>query len=179
MEEVNKENVDDFLKQLEENGVGFINKSELCVKDVIAVDIDSMLDVDVSLFTKYNMYLTIQSSRGHKYYIDIFEDDNRFCLKLITEMPDAYTHFFRRSEVEKPIATTFADFCWIHSEGTTELNKDEVATNYREETNLGDLTWVLPSKFADDIIEVLHIFNQRVAQGILEDAILYGPFYSI
>lgn len=174
-----EEKKDDFLKKLEANDIKIISKKEVSMDCPIRIDVDSMLGVRIDEFTKHDVFLNIKSSRGANYYIDLFEDDNRFCLKIMTDMPKAYYGYHHSNVDNDTIANTFADFCWIYSEGTNDLNKDEVDTHYRDGVVLGDLTWVLPSKFSDDIIEVLHIFNQRVANGILEDAIIYGPFYSI
>lgn len=110
-----------------------------------------------------------------------------------TELPrsalDYYPTRLNRKDGRLPpvIATTFADFCWVVSEGTTRENVEQVKTPVpsmiKFEQNeimrpvvLGDLSWALPSKFADDLIECMHALNTTVLEGILEDAVMYGPF---
>lgn len=73
------------------------------------------------------------------------------------------------------IGTTFSDFCWKHSEGTTPESLQEVETKVREGFRLGDLTWLLPSKFADDLVDAMYFANASVLSGIMEEAIIYGP----
>ena len=102
-----------------------------------------------------------------------------------TKMPqlaaDFYLPSFHISPSDLPIiATTFPDFCWLMSEGTTPENIVQSRTSPAKEIDgrkveLGDLAWVLPSRFADDLIEAMHILNEAFFEGILEDAIIYGP----
>ena len=79
--------------------------------------------------------------------------------------------------INKPVATTFPDFCWTLSEGTSPHTVIEVQTPVAKGAVLGDLTWVLPSKFCDDLIENMHALNQNILEGTMQDAILYGPFF--
>lgn len=74
------------------------------------------------------------------------------------------------------LSTTFADFCFLLKDGTTPESFIEVDTKLPQGVALGDLTWCLPSKFADDLIEALHIANAVLLEGILEHAVLIGPY---
>ena len=153
--------MDEFLKKLEDNGVDFVHVfDDLFVKTNASVICNTQLPVKVKDFWDRRNVVVIKSSRGQVYCLDMFDGENNdFCIEIRTEVPERY--FELLPNMDKLIATTFSDFCWIHSEGTTPDTLREVDTELLGGTDLGDLTWVLPSKMADDIIEVLHIFNQK------------------
>lgn len=88
-------------------------------------------------------------------------------------IPEEYSCFFKSDKI---FATTFPDLCWLHAEGTTPTTLEEVMTPLRPNISLGDLTWLLPSKFLDDLIEAIHSLNQVFLDGILGDGIVYGPY---
>ena len=79
---------------------------------------------------------------------------------------------------ERNIGTTFPDLCWLLSEGTTRQNVDQSQTKFREDAEFGDLTWLLPAKFCDDLVEAMHIMNSWILEGSLYQAIIYGPKFS-
>lgn len=78
--------------------------------------------------------------------------------------------------VKEQVGTTFPDLAWLFSEGTTEQSVGEVETQFREMAVKGDLTWLVPCHVIEDLIEVMHVLNQSFLEGILEDAIIYGPW---
>lgn len=140
------------------------------------VEVDIDIDIDMSNFIKKDIALSRQTSRGTLVYILFNYANGTLRLEIKTPIADGYSAFFSTLEGQRKIATTFPDMCWIHSEGTTPENKDEVMTKYREDCELGDLSWITPSKFADDFIEAMHIANQTLFEGILQEAIVYGPY---
>lgn len=78
----------------------------------------------------------------------------------------------------RKIGTTFPDFCWLLSDGTTAENIGQVRTKFADDGEFGDLTWWLPAKFCDDVVEAMHIMNNFILEGNLFQAIMYGPRYS-
>lgn len=78
------------------------------------------------------------------------------------------------------VATSFPDFCWRVSHGTTPENVGQVQVKIAETIDnrpvkIGDLSWVLPSKFTDDLIEVMATLNNTIFDSILDESLLYGP----
>jgi len=145
-------------------------------KMMYGVEVDIDIDIDMSNFVKKNIVLTRQTARGSLIYILFNYAKNCLKLEIKTAIKEEYSPYFLSNSKDKKIATTFPDLCWIYSEGTTSENKDEVMTAYRKDAELGDLSWILPSKFADDFIEAMHIANQTLFEGILQEAIVYGPY---
>lgn len=106
-------------------------------------------------------------------------DSDVLYFEVVTRIPDRESKFYDNSS-DVCIVTSFPDFCWRLSHGTTPENVDQVSTRIDKEmrdrrVELGDLTWAIPSKFADDLIELLHVLNSTVFEGILDEAIIYGP----
>ena len=75
------------------------------------------------------------------------------------------------------VLTTFQDFCWIYVDGSTEKSLLEINTPVNSEARPGSLNWLLPSRFADDLIECLAYLNDELFGGALQDAVLIGPYY--
>jgi hypothetical protein len=73
------------------------------------------------------------------------------------------------------VATSFPDFCWRLANGSTIATALELRLPRNEASELGDLTWLLPSKFADDLLEVLHALNDDLLHGALQESWMYGP----
>lgn len=90
--------------------------------------------------------------------------------------PEFHAVYSNIKSPEKKIGTTFVDFCWLAGEGTTSKTVIEVSTKFNDKHVVGDLSYVLPSKFADDLIEAMHSLNVEFIEGILGDAIVYGPY---
>lgn len=76
------------------------------------------------------------------------------------------------------VATTFFDFCNILSSGSTTDSIYSVNQNIltNENAEAGDLTIVVPSKIADDLIDVLSMTNDAVIDGLMEDSVIIGTF---
>lgn len=165
---------------MKENGLDFITSKE--VSEELngslgyGVEIDIDTTVDFKDFLDQEMVLVRRTMRGNTYYIDLKHDGETLTFKVLTSIDERYGKYFPDYEGLGRIATTFPDLCWIHSDGTTPENKDEVMTGYRDGYQLGDLTWLLPSKFVDDLVEVMHVLNQSLFEGILQESIVYGPF---
>jgi hypothetical protein len=145
----------------------------------IAVDVDIHVSDETAAVLKESfkdVVLARYTQRKTALHVRNFNVDrpNTFGFLIETEVPECFVKLdmMRPSQL---VCTTFPDFCWLLSNGTTAATKLEVQTKIREEALLGDLTWVLPSKFADDLIEVMHCLNMEVLEGALQDAVLYGP----
>lgn len=93
-----------------------------------------------------------------------------------TEVPKDFFLTHRMSDTV--FFTTFPDLCWLYSDGTTPENVVEVFTEARvgKEYKPGDLSWHLPSKYMDDLIEMIHTLNPTFMSGLMQDCIVYGPY---
>jgi hypothetical protein len=148
----------------------------------VVVDIYVADDVAKKLESMSKVVLVRNTHRKTSIYVRDFNVNtpNTFNFVIETEIPPCLERVMGESHVDygaigKLIATTFPDFCWMHAEGTTPLTVGEVRTKIREDAELGDLTWHLPSKFADDLIETMHCLNLDILEGVLQDSVLYGP----
>lgn len=123
-------------------------------------------------------WLTKRKNRVHVH--DFGYDDSRKVVQFLisTGAHPSFLHSYGTVPVIStvPIATTFADYCFLSADGTSAETKLEVDTPMDPDSHLGDLTWVLPSKFADDLIEVMHVLNSTLLHGVLEHGIIYGPY---
>lgn len=77
-------------------------------------------------------------------------------------------HTFRKTSM------TFADFCFKRARETTPESAQETRVP-APAGEMGDLTWRLPCKFVDDIVETLYVLNNDVLDGAMLDAWLCGP----
>lgn len=82
------------------------------------------------------------------------------------------------------IAMTFIDFCYRATTGSTKETLLEVLTPYSSKlqgrngvvpVEPGDITEALPLKFSEDLLEVMHALNNAFLEGLLDQAIIYGP----
>ena len=130
-----------------------------------------------------DLVLARTTPRGSRVYVGGIEYEKEtgvISFAIAEEVPTSFP-FDRLKDMDdsEGVATTFADFCWIVSQGTTNLNKDEVETPYRDEVPLGDLTWMITDKFADDVLDMMHIMNSFILEGNLYQAIMYGPKFQV
>jgi len=117
---------------------------------------------------------TFRGSRVFASDINYSKERQTVSFKVSTIVPE----YFPENLEDKNIATTYMDFCWLLSDGTTALNKNEVETPYKEDCQLGDLNWMIPSKFSDDFVEMMQVMNDVVLNGELSQAVIYGPKYA-
>jgi len=125
-----------------------------------------------------NVVIARTTMRGNRVYaseINYNKDKNTVSFSIASSLP---SYFPKEIVTDNKVATTYMDFCWLLSEGTTALNKNEVETPYREDCVLGDLNWLIPSKFSDDFVEMMHVMNDVVLNGQLSQSIIYGPKYN-
>jgi hypothetical protein len=95
---------------------------------------------------------------------------------VAAEMPDGYADVWGPSFARgRVVAMTFADFCWMCSSGTTPESALEISFPAPSFAVPGDLTWALPAKFVDDLVETLYALNQDVLEGRMMDSWLVGP----
>lgn len=160
----------------------FVSKDEIQEEQYLAVEVD--VDAPFSDHLQLVMdgkALKRRCFRGTVYYILIEENERGYItLKVACKVPkdfgEIYFESFMHQMKNSIRANAYPDFCWLHSDGTTNKDLAQVATELREGAILGDLTNILPSKFADDFAEMMHVLNQGLIAGILEDGIIYGPF---
>lgn len=140
----------------------------------VEVDIDCEVNVD---FMKH-IAMRKRVMRGDEYFVTFGTPRvGTLTMKIGVELSQDFVDVFSKTDLDMlPIkATTFPDLCWINAQGTTNQTLDEVSTKIREGATKGDLTWILPSKFVDDFVEMMHTLNQGIIGGLMQDAIIYGP----
>lgn len=173
-----KNEIEELEAEMKKLNVYFVNKADIDSTKkyfVIEADIDCEIQID---FMK-EFALTKKVMRGSVYYVT-FEKLRleTLTMRIGVELPKDFENVYGKADFGQlpVIATTFMDLCWIHSDGTTSQTLNEVSTVLRDGAQLGDLTWVLPSKFVDDFVEMMHTLNQSIISGLMQDAFLYGPF---
>ena len=132
------------------------------------------LDVNLNLPWVNDCVLTKLTKRNTKMHCRFKQTEEKLIIIFSTKASDDYLKFVELKPSN--IFTTFVDMCWLYSEGTTAVTINEVETKPRAEYNPGDITWLMPSKFADDVIEMIHTINPEFMSGLMQDAIVYGPF---
>lgn len=77
------------------------------------------------------------------------------------------------------IGMPFMDLCfYTGNEAIPEDFASDVSTVMREDAAKGDLGWAIPSRLTDHLVESLGKLNASVLSGLLQDAIVYGPFFT-
>lgn len=164
-------------KEMKKLNVDFILKSDIDeTKRYLAVEVDIDCEVNVDFMNEIAMRKSVL--RGSKYYVTFGTPRvGTLTMKIGVELPQDFIDVFASADFDmlKIKATTFPDLCWIHAEGTTNQTLNEVSTKLRTDAVVGDLTWILPSKFVDDFVEMMHTLNQGIIGGLMQDAIIYGP----
>lgn len=151
-------------------------------RPLLSVEVQVKLHQDPKLDP---LRFTRKTKRGSLMHYHGFRfDPETQVLKFLisTEVPLSYQATYGKLLLDDSLPITamiFTDFCWVYSEGTTDRTILEVTTPVAEWAVLGDLTWLLPSKFADDLIESVHAMNEGILSGIMANAILYGPFFFV
>lgn len=113
---------------------------------------------------------------------DFTYTDKRLEFYISTKLTPSWNFVWRDQKPKNIIGMTFIDMCWLSSSGTTPQSVIECATPVRAtvgiyQVMLGDITQVLPSKLADDIIECVDKHSVGKLNGLFEDAIIYGPIH--
>jgi hypothetical protein len=176
-----EQEVKELEQEMKKMNVSFVPKSEMenkGVKNWLAVEVDIDCELDIEFMKDYVLKKKVY--RGSEYFV-VFEHSlkDKLQMRIGVELPEDYHRIYAKTiqaSVHDIIATTFPDLCWIHSEGTTEKTLHEVSTKLRDNALKGDLTWVLPSKFVDDFVEMMHTLNLSIISGLMQDAIVYGPY---
>lgn len=169
--------MDKIIEQVKEYGIELIiDKNFKLNGPVLKVECD--LDIVVGLDWINDCILKKITKRGTEFFCSFKQAENKLTINFFTKCDQQYFNYFDVDNQVK-IATTFVDLCWIYSEGTTNTSIDEAATEFRKEDNIktGDLTWILPSKFVDDFVEMVHTINPDFMSGLMQDVIVYGPYY--
>ena len=168
--------MDAIREQMKEYGVEFILDKNFEIKDnILKVECD--IDVHLGLDWVNSCLLKKVTKRGTDFYCSFNQTETKLTISFFTKCPAEYYSTINLSN-SPTYFTTFMDMCWLYSEGTTNENVGEVATEVRKEEGYkaGDLTWALPSKFVDDFVEMVHTINPDFMSGLMQDAIVYGPY---
>jgi len=177
---------DEFQKELDELKMTYLTMDEVKKElkkpySAIGVEIDIDTEVDYSKIVEVDMTLKLQTCRKDILYLvfDRYNAETKTLTMILGQPIDPkYLNFLK--DVSEKIGTTFPDLCWYYSEGTTSTNQIEVETKFREKnSHAGDISWVLPTRFIDNIIETINLINQspKFFNGLLRDAIIYGPYF--
>jgi hypothetical protein len=169
---------DQIREQLKQYGVELIiNPGPLynIMDDTIHVECD--LDINLNLDWVNNCVLTKITKRNTKMFCTFEQKPETLTIRFAAILPKKFKETYK-VVYGKQIATTFPDLCWLYAEGTTPTSVMEVETKQRENSELGDLLWLLPSRFTDDLIEMIHTINPEFMSGLMRDAIVYGPYYN-
>lgn len=176
-------------KELEDLGLEILTKDQLHKdidsKLVISVQVDIDTSIDYSKIYEADYVLKKYTGRKDHLYISFMKEREGTLTFTVTQcIPQPQLDASQWSELEwehktELIGTTFPDLCWYHSEGTTHITKEELMTKFREKFVEGDLTWFLPSRFLDNFIEIMHTLNQSILEGLMQEAIVYGPVYEV
>lgn len=168
----------ELQEELNQLGVEFIQERELskyAEGSILGVEFD--LDIDTELFKKLNEVVLLKKTKRETPFFLKFltESDSTLTIAAFTYMPKVEGEILQYTQ-DKVIGNTFIDLCWLAGDGTTEATVEEVLTKKREGASWGDLSYVLPSKFIDDLIEVMHTVNPSLLGGMMQETIIYGPF---
>lgn len=165
--------MDAIREQMKEYGVEFIlDKNFKLDGPLLKVECD--IDVNLGLDWVNDCLLKKTTKRGTDFYCSFTQKEHSLTINFFTKIPDNDRLFI----TPQTIYSTFVDMCWLYSEGTTNQSAEEVETAIRKGDNYvpGDLTWVLPSKFVDDFVEMVHTINPDFMSGLMQDCVVYGPY---
>lgn len=164
-------------EQMKQYGVELeINKNFHIEGNTLSVECD--LDIQLGLDWIDHCILTKITKRNTKMHVTFRQQESKLVLTFVCQVPKEFTDNITRISPLRKYCTTFPDFCWLSGEGTTNTSLAEVATVPRDSEQFppGDLLWALPSRFADDLIEMVHTINPEFMSGLMQDAIIYGPY---
>ncbi len=79
------------------------------------------------------------------------------------------------AEFAKDVAMSFTDLCfYAGNEEIPDCYGEDVLAKIRLDTQKYDLGWVMPVRFADNLIDGLGKLNELVLSGMLKESMLYG-----
>ena len=183
MEALTKE-PESFEQELKKFGLTELTKKEFkdalrAAKVMISVEGQTLCEDPVDLSA---IIVKRTSERGSELYLHGFKRDEQnglWSFQISSPLPQSFLDIYGADPFgdDSPIlGTTLPDLCWRHAHGTTRQTELEVKTPRMEGAELGDLCWVLPSRFLDDVIEAVHVINGVFLPGILGESWIYGPF---
>lgn len=166
----------DLNKELEEVGCTVVQSHTLKRGHKFGVLVEIKFPSHVNMSSMENLAIEKKTKRDTSIYAEGFKcnDDGLLSFEVWSIPPESLYRFMIPNDPK--VATTFPDFCWTLSHGTTAYTEIEVNTKIDSRAEKGDLTWILPSKFCDDFIEIMHALNLTVLEGAMQDAVIYGPF---
>ena len=168
------QDVEAFEKEVKEIGLQFVSSEEV-ERPHLMMEVDIDTEVDYSKLVEHDMVMKRMTKRNEPVYVKLARyEEKTLTLQVLQPCPEGVVKMYDSWE-DKPVGTTFMDFCWYHSEGSNDSTLDEIETKFREDNaQPGNLTWYLPVHACDNLVEVLHVLNQSFLEGILEDSIIYG-----
>jgi hypothetical protein len=169
---MNEELLKKFKIDVKENFVLDSSKKYLGFKVV--------LNIENSIISAFkNLAFTHNTKRGFEVVIkDFSEYENGVSFFVYFDI-SKFEKFFNLIFSNKiRIATTFFDFCNILASGSSVESIYSINENIlvKENAEAGDLTIVVPSKVADDLIDILAIVNDAILDGLMEDSVIVGTF---
>ena len=177
---MNEQEKEQFEAELKALGMSIITHAEIEGNHGLGIEVDLDTSIDYSNLVEQDFVLRKKTGRDDFFYIMLKKYDKeaeRLTMVVATPVDDQKFNYYMgaTATLDSAVGTNFPDLCWYHAEGTTELTKDEVMTKFREDAQLGDLTWILPTRIVDNFIEVMHTLNQSFLQGLMQETICYGP----
>lgn len=172
------EHEEQIKEQMKQYGVELtINPGPLfgIMEDTLHVECD--LDINLGLDWINNAVLTKITKRNTKMFCSFEQKPETLTIRFSAVLPKTFKEIYKPT-YGKQMLTTFPDLCWLYAEGTATTTLSEVETKPRENILPGDLLWHLPSRFADDFIEMVHSINPEFMSGLMREAIVYGPYYN-
>ena len=169
-------------EELEELGVIIIKDEEVEGTHFLGMEFDLDTTVDYSTIISEDFTLKKLTGRKDFFYVKFVSYDKelqRLTVSVTSPVTEDVYQYYKTAykSMRILIATNFPDLCWYHADGTTELTVNEVETVMRKESEMGDLTWFMPSRMVDNFIEIMHTLNQSMLEGLMQDTICYGPTF--
>lgn len=167
------ENAEEFEKEVNEIGLE-LKSSEDIKGPFLMMEADIATKVDYSELIEKDLVMMRKTKRNEELFLKLKSYENGILTLMFAQpCPQEIAQMYQDHKKEF-VGTTFMDFCWYHSSGTTETTIDEINTPFRDDAEKGNLTWWMPVHACDNLIEVLHVLNQSFLEGILEESVIYG-----
>ncbi|MDZ4810778.1 MAG: hypothetical protein SGI96_21285 [Bacteroidota bacterium] len=171
--------MEDLQKDIENDlkgvGIRVIEKEEFDLPKDTSMKVNCFVDIENNPGLE-GLIFEKTTKRGSKVFVYSFSHADG-CLKFSVGTKPHKSFLETYEFKNNSICMAFMDFCWVLSDGTTNESAQENKTRVDPSLKLGDLTWCLPSKFADDVIDVIGLLNVSVLSGIMENSFLYGPIF--
>lgn len=174
------EEVKIFNEEMKAIGMELIDAKDIEGNYGMGLEVDIDTSVDYTDIVESGLIMRKNTKRNDFFYVVVKsynKETEKLTLLFSTPLSEKAFNYYSQSVSDyKMVGTSFPDLCWYHAEGTNANNVDELETKFREDAELGDLTWFLPTRVTDNFIEVMHTLNQSFLEGLMQEAFIYGPY---